>query len=354
MAALHIGPRTRVALVALAIGAVEFGLRASGTVGHELRSIPSTRYGYGLVPGQELRSERGVSLSINSAGFRDCEWAEADASTTRIAVFGDSITFGRDVAPEDIWCRELESELQSRGGNAVEVRNFAVPGYVIEQYERVFEDIVAPTRPEIVVVTVAPYSIWPMQVRADSAFVPLRRWILRTAIFECFDKLRREIRDEPVVVVRRDAHGAYGSDPFAAEHAALWDAALERLERMRAAASTWNGRIVLVSIPLLESIIEPRPSSRFEEWARARPGVVWIDPNPALAVAMEPLLSEMRERRLSDDDVWPQHRMAAPDTRIVNTESAVFFLHDRYHMTARGHRVVAAAVDAALAEAKLP
>jgi lysophospholipase L1-like esterase len=344
----------RVALVALAICAVEFGLRASGTVGHELRSNPSTRYGYGLVPGQELRSERGVSLSINSAGFRDREWTEIDTGTTRIAVLGDSVTFGRDVAPADVWCRKLETELHEREGRAVEVRNFAVPGYVMEQYERVFEDFVAPTRPAIVVVTVAPYSIWPMQVRADSAFVPLRRWILRTAIFEGFDKLRREIRDEPVVVVRRDAHGAYGSDPFAAEHAALWDAALERLERMRDAASTWNGRLVLVPIPLLESIFEPRRLSRFEAWARVRPDVVWIDPNPALTAAMEPLLGEMKERQLSDDDVWKRHRRDAPDTRIVNSESAVFFLDDRFHMNERGHGVVAATIHAALSEANLP
>jgi lysophospholipase L1-like esterase len=344
----------RVALAALAICAVELGLRASGTVGHELRSSPSTRYGYGLVPGQELRSERGVSLSINSAGFRDREWTKTDAVATRIAVLGDSVTFGRDVAPEDVWCRKLEAELQRREGSTIEVRNFSVPGYVMEQYERVFEDVIAPTRPAIVLVTVAPYSIWPMQVRADSAFVPLRRWILRTAIFEWFDKLRREIRDEPVVVVRRDAHGQYGSDPFALEHAALWDAALERLERMRAALSTWNGRLVLVPIPLLESIFEPRSSSRFEEWARARPSVVWIDPNPALTAAMEPLLQEMKVRRLSDDDVWKQHRMDAPDTRLVNSECAVFFLDDRFHMNERGHGVVAAAVDAALAEANLP
>lgn len=344
----------RVALVVFAICAVELGLRASGTVKRELRSTPSTRYGYGLVPGQELRSERGVSLSINSAGFRDREWTELDAGTTRIAVFGDSVTFGRDVAPEDVWCRKLESELRKREGSSVEVRNFAVPGYVMEQYERVFEDVVAPTRPAIVVVTVAPYSIWPMQVRSDSAFVPLRRWILRTAIFEWFDELRREIRDEPVVVVRRDAHGEYGSDPFAPEHAALWDAALERLDRIRAAASTWNGRLVLVSIPLLESIFEPRPPSPFEEWARVRSDVVWIDPGPALTAAMEPLLGEMKERRLSEDDVWKQHRMEAPDTRIVNGESAVFFLDDRFHMNERGHRVVAATVDAALSESNLP
>lgn len=64
-----------------------------------------------------LRTQQiGVSLRDRPAAFR-------------IAIIGDSYTFGEDVSYEDTWGHQLETLM----GPAVEVLNFGVPGYGIDQ-----------------------------------------------------------------------------------------------------------------------------------------------------------------------------------------------------------------------------
>lgn len=70
----------------------------------------------------------------NAAGLR----AEREydltppADVLRIAVFGDSFTYGYEVALQDSWAYQLEQTLNARGVNA-EVLNFGVGGYGIDQ-----------------------------------------------------------------------------------------------------------------------------------------------------------------------------------------------------------------------------
>jgi lysophospholipase L1-like esterase len=76
-----------------------------------------------------------VEYRVNAAGLRGPEVGEEKApGVQRVAVLGDSITFGYWVAEADAFPRQLESLLNAgRGDGRVEVLNFGVPGYNLEQ-----------------------------------------------------------------------------------------------------------------------------------------------------------------------------------------------------------------------------
>jgi lysophospholipase L1-like esterase len=86
-----------------------------------------------LRPGAMAAAE--VDYRINAAGLRGREVEEAKpAGVTRVAVLGDSIAFGYWVAEEDAFPRQLEGLLGAgRPEERVEVLNFGVPGYNLDQ-----------------------------------------------------------------------------------------------------------------------------------------------------------------------------------------------------------------------------
>jgi hypothetical protein len=66
---------------------------------------------------------------------------------TRIALVGDSYTFGEDVAYEDTWGYLLEKAL----GSDFEVLNFGVPGYGVDQAYLRYEKDVRKWKPKVVI-----------------------------------------------------------------------------------------------------------------------------------------------------------------------------------------------------------
>jgi lysophospholipase L1-like esterase len=86
---------------------------------------------YELRPGSVVRAE--VEYRINADGLRGPELPADEARRRkRIAVLGDSIAFGYWVAEQDTFPRQLETLLR-RAGTDVDVLNFGVPGYNLEQ-----------------------------------------------------------------------------------------------------------------------------------------------------------------------------------------------------------------------------
>ncbi len=83
-----------------------------------------------LKPGLEALF-KGVQIRINSHGYRDRERTlEKPAGTWRIAVLGDSVTFGWGVHLEDTFTQKMEQRLNQRpDGQQYEVLNFGVPAY---------------------------------------------------------------------------------------------------------------------------------------------------------------------------------------------------------------------------------
>lgn len=80
-----------------------------------------------LVPGR-VTTYKGVPVRINQAGFRGAELTDPPEGCERIALIGDSYTFGNGCPEEQTLAALLESELRARGHPA-QVVNCGVPAY---------------------------------------------------------------------------------------------------------------------------------------------------------------------------------------------------------------------------------
>ncbi|MFP4500248.1 MAG: SGNH/GDSL hydrolase family protein [Candidatus Hydrogenedentota bacterium] len=103
----------------------------------------------------ELRagSHVGTGMQINEAGFRDDPFTKAKApGTYRIAVVGDSVTFGWNLVHEELYTEVLEAMLNDQFDRTYEVYNFAVDGYNAEQELELIKTRVLPYNPDIILV----------------------------------------------------------------------------------------------------------------------------------------------------------------------------------------------------------
>jgi hypothetical protein len=103
----------------------------------------------GWTIGRGQKSANGLyasSLEGMRSGFPGDQLA-AVSSRRRIALVGDSFTFGMEVAFEDTWGRILERNL---GGDTA-VLNFGVDGYGVDQAYLRYERDVRPWRPDVVI-----------------------------------------------------------------------------------------------------------------------------------------------------------------------------------------------------------
>lgn len=96
--------------------------------------------------------EFNYTADINSLGFRDREFKpKTDPDEIRIAVLGDSFTFGWGVAEEESWPRILETKLRKLGYPIV-VMNLAQPGYFPYMYAQYALQYLPTLKPDIVIV----------------------------------------------------------------------------------------------------------------------------------------------------------------------------------------------------------
>ncbi len=116
-----------------------------------VRLSPDGKIRYELVP-RYISPRRDVI--INEHGMRNPPvTSDKPPGTRRIAVIGDSIAFGMGAANDEHFSRHLEAALASRTNaftEPVEVLNFGVPGYNIEQIAATLETRAAPLAPDLV------------------------------------------------------------------------------------------------------------------------------------------------------------------------------------------------------------
>lgn len=115
--------------------------RVPGLV-YELK--PGTRLAWGGLP--LLAISDGGPYRINEEGEK-----EVPADAARLAVLGDSTSFGWRVPFAASYPEVLRRTLEERLGRPIAMRNFSVPGYNSEQERIVFEQRVLPWRPDLVV-----------------------------------------------------------------------------------------------------------------------------------------------------------------------------------------------------------
>jgi lysophospholipase L1-like esterase len=107
--------------------------------------------GWELVPGSSGTGRLGETYKISQAGMRDKDYPlDKAASVYRIAVVGDSFTFGQGVELAATIPKQMEGLLHSKK-IAAEVLNFGVVGYNMWQYNTLLEKKIFPYHPELVI-----------------------------------------------------------------------------------------------------------------------------------------------------------------------------------------------------------
>jgi len=170
-----------------------------------------------LIPnttGRNREREFDVEVRLNSAGYRQPEFAPEKAAQTRIVAIGDSFTFGHGVEGEQAYPRRLETELASRTEAAVEVINAGVPGRWVDEYYLELEERSLALAPDLVLVGLyikndldgrdAESHLWP---RVDEQGLPLQVRVPELRVDDGFlSRADRKLRWRLPVV--RDSHVA--------------------------------------------------------------------------------------------------------------------------------------------------
>jgi lysophospholipase L1-like esterase len=159
--------RAAIALAAAAalLGAAEIAAR---------RAVPAcgiTPFRLSAVPGlaSELRPSfrtlyKGHVVEINSSGFRGPEFPGRADGVLRVALAGDSFTFGNGVGFEDTLGAQLERALAAAGRPA-QVLNLGVPGYTATNVASVVAHRAPELAPDVVV-----YVFYANDVDAPASF----------------------------------------------------------------------------------------------------------------------------------------------------------------------------------------
>ncbi len=144
-----------VASLIISLGVAELALRLWNPPLAQPRLVqihrPSPTYDWELIPDSAGVGGLGETIRINAHGMRDRELSrEKPAGGWRVAVLGDSFTFGMSVDLEDTYGKRLENLLRSRV-TTTEVLNFGVIGYGLWQFRIQLEQQVMPWEPDVVV-----------------------------------------------------------------------------------------------------------------------------------------------------------------------------------------------------------
>jgi lysophospholipase L1-like esterase len=154
----HLVRNVLLLLVALSVGLLlaEASVRVLGLADHlvtdpifEASSLPHVRYHY--KPHLRAYASERTEVVTNSLGFRDVEYPGTPPDEgVRLVVLGDSFTFGQGVPFSDVYTEILEHELsQAVAPVHVEVINFGVQGYTVQDEVATYLDIARELRPQI-------------------------------------------------------------------------------------------------------------------------------------------------------------------------------------------------------------
>jgi lysophospholipase L1-like esterase len=207
-----VGPRPRAGLRSLVLAAASVGLTLLvlevafrlarvpvGTVQINratVRRSDNPRLRFELRPGGVAQAE--VEYRVNPLGLRGPETTlEKPPGVRRIAVLGDSIAFGYWVSDEQGFARQLERLLNEAPAatGRVEVLNFGVPGYNLEQEIEALRAKALAFSPDLVVVlfclndleSLFSYELGLVQERTDrvgTALGRVREWLVaRSRLF---------------------------------------------------------------------------------------------------------------------------------------------------------------------------
>jgi len=112
---------------------------------------------YELIPASYIEH---LNALINLQGFNDINFNKAKApGIFRIAVVGDSVSFGWKMWQEEAFPKRLEHHLNKRQEKRYEVYNFSVPGYNTAQERELLKERVISYDPDMAILVFCPNDI---------------------------------------------------------------------------------------------------------------------------------------------------------------------------------------------------
>jgi lysophospholipase L1-like esterase len=188
---------------------------------------------------------RGFDVSVNSSGFRGPEFGPRRADELRVALVGDSFTFGNGVAFEDTLGERLAREL-TRLGRPATVFNCGVPGYNAGHAAITARERVLPLDIDLLVYVFFANDLEPSQARRE---VPVDAVIDERAGFP----LRSALGQWCAVHAKRALAGA-GVDVDAGTRAAWHANIAEGGPRLEAALDELRDACAERGVPLVVAI----------------------------------------------------------------------------------------------------
>jgi lysophospholipase L1-like esterase len=258
---------------------------------------------YELAPNLDCTA-RGMRIVTNSLGMRDDEPRDRGDGHVRIAVLGDSMTFGFGVQQGEDFPAQLERMLAERSP-PVEVLNFGVGGYSLEDELATLRAKVLPLEPDLVVVAYCLNDpeidpIQPLQLAFRGVAWWRRSHLLRW--------IASRIRGR-----RIEVHG--GGSYWRALHAPdgpWWPEAARDLDGIRDECRARNVGVVFAILPMLDG--------RRLEGKAPRGAYPWDDVHEHVAREARERGFDVLDLRACFDDVDPADVLVAPDDSHFNAE----------------------------------
>ena len=211
---------------------------------------------------------------------------------------------------------------------------------------------VAPFRPDLVVLLIGTGAIRPALPIPERADYPLRSLIERTAVWDYLQ--RRVFMDAEAAVLAAapelEGLAAIEHDPYGEASTAMWSRAKEHLATLHKAVRRDGGKLAVMFFPRLDELLGDawyqvsRGDPSGQHWKRlleAAPKALYIDLRRPLRRRIHPLVKRASEQGLIPKQMWGHRR--TPEGEAIASDPDSPYLHtDPLHLTASGHRLLAA------------
>ena len=384
----YVGWRALIVLVGL-LG-LEFGLRQNTHYGDWVVMNKHRIYGWKMLPSQDVWSRwYDIPIHINQWGYRGPEWDAPlqdddgnyvkDESVFRVAIIGDSMTYGICVPYEDIYSKLLEDKLredfQRRGiDKKPVVMNFAVQNYVFMQGALIYEHEISNWKPDLLVAPLSPHAILPFGGGEPPIEFPYAQSVLRTASYDYLFKkwINPATKKLSIAELTIGEPGAktpawpsptkdelnlaeleaqFTKTPYKKEFGKYWKDDLERKAQLTKRLEEDGGKLVLFCLPVYFPLLNPKartPFDIYKYWAeevQAGPedanDVYAIDGYPQARKDMANLSLEIQEYLTAKRAAGEPEDFVGAMPTFQYKDDYPLLIEDRGHYSARGHQSVA-------------
>jgi len=198
----------------------------------------------------------GKEIRINSYGMRDEETTtKKPENTFRIAVLGDSVTFGYGVSKEESYPDILEKKLRDNavGDKKIEVLNFGVMGYGMNQNLFVLEHKIFDFEPDVIILGHHLNDIWDEGTVIIAPPLFIRFLNSHSSLFSCLNRkgalgaLVLSVTDESE---NKPLKEMYRANTTTGENSASWNEYKKTFEKISQISKEKETPVMIVLLPV--------------------------------------------------------------------------------------------------------